>query len=169
MIDVTAFSPNDVYVIVNSLWQLQFPIVPPANNPSDSSAGSRIASIFRLRSNPLKRTKSVSKMEKSLAEANQHTLHRVDAQTPSRDSSLYAQPPARRHLSQPAREGSLRACRSHESLLSSAHSTHMIELDNENCLHPIHASIMDVPNCFRMQQTYYACRSQNERAKWMEQ
>ncbi|UMM39332.1 hypothetical protein L5515_016433 [Caenorhabditis briggsae] len=145
-----------------------FPIVPPANNPSDSSAGSRIASIFRLRSNPLKRTKSVSKMEKSLAEANQHTLHRVDAQTPSRDSSLYAQPPARRHLSQPAREGSLRACRSHESLLSSAHSTHMIELDNENCLHPIHASIMDVPNCFRMQQTYYACRSQNERAKWME-
>ncbi|PIC15751.1 hypothetical protein B9Z55_022607 [Caenorhabditis nigoni] len=71
MIDVTAFSPNDVYVIVNSLWQLQFPIVPPANNPSDSSAGSRIASIFRLRSNPLKRTKSVSKMEKSLAEANQ--------------------------------------------------------------------------------------------------
>ncbi|CAP34264.1 Protein CBG16121 [Caenorhabditis briggsae] len=99
---------------------------------------------------------------------SKRTLHRVDAQTPSRDSSLYAQPPARRHLSQPAREGSLRACRSHESLLSSAHSTHMIELDNENCLHPIHASIMDVPNCFRMQQTYYACRSQNERAKWME-
>uniref|UniRef100_A0A1I7TZV7 Anaphase-promoting complex subunit 13 n=1 Tax=Caenorhabditis tropicalis TaxID=1561998 RepID=A0A1I7TZV7_9PELO len=73
MFDVTAFSPNDVYVIVNSMWQLQFPIVPPANNPSDSSASGRIANLLSrpFRSNPLKRTKSVSKMEKSLAEANQ--------------------------------------------------------------------------------------------------
>uniref|UniRef100_A0A8R1ECF8 Ras/Rap GTPase-activating protein SynGAP-like PH domain-containing protein n=1 Tax=Caenorhabditis japonica TaxID=281687 RepID=A0A8R1ECF8_CAEJA len=107
-----------------------FPIAPPASNTSDSSTSGKIANLLSrpFRSNPLKRTKSVSKMEKSLAEANQHTLHRVDANASSRESSVYAQPPARRHLSQPSREGSLRACRSHESLLSSAHSTHLIEL-----------------------------------------
>ncbi|CAI2357607.1 unnamed protein product [Caenorhabditis sp. 36 PRJEB53466] len=147
-----------------------FPIVQPANNPSDSSASGRIANLLSrpFRSNPLKRTKSVSKMEKSIAEANQHTLHRVDANANSRDSSLYAQPPARRHLSQPAREGSLRACRSHESLLSSAHSTHLIELNDDNRLHPVHASIFEVPNCFRLASTYYSCRTPLERAKWME-
>ncbi|EGT57922.1 CBN-GAP-2 protein [Caenorhabditis brenneri] len=97
-----------------------------------------------------------------------NSLHRVDANTPSRDSSLYAQPPARRHLSQPAREGSLRACRSHESLLSSAHSTHMIELNDESLLLPIHQSLFEVPNCFRLQSTYYSCRTPVERTKWID-
>lgn len=107
-------------------------------------------------------------MEKALADAHQNSLHRPDCNSSSRDSSLYAQPPARRHLSQPAREGSLRACRSHESLLSSAHSTHMIELNDESSLIPIHHSVFEVPNCFRLQSTYYSCRTPVERNKWMD-
>ncbi|KAF1746849.1 hypothetical protein GCK72_023307 [Caenorhabditis remanei] len=68
-----------------------FPMVPPANNPSDSSASGRIASILArpFRTNPLKRTKSVSKMEKSLAEANQHAFHRRK-QSKSRRNSIFS-------------------------------------------------------------------------------
>uniref|UniRef100_A0A915PXQ4 Ras/Rap GTPase-activating protein SynGAP-like PH domain-containing protein n=1 Tax=Setaria digitata TaxID=48799 RepID=A0A915PXQ4_9BILA len=69
----------------------------------------------------------------------------------------------------PENDNSFRSSRSHESLLAFSSGTHMIDLDGtENCINPIHPSPTNVPNCFRLESTHYACRNLRERNRWVE-
>ncbi|CAH2068428.1 unnamed protein product, partial [Iphiclides podalirius] len=113
---------------------------------------SRLASFFfskrSFRSNPLKRTKSATKLERerALAAAPTH-------------------PPAH----------ALRTSRSHESLLS-AHSPAVSTMDlgppNQVEIRALHSSVLGRPHCFALSAEnraprYFACASRRERDRWI--
>ncbi|XP_050351278.1 ras GTPase-activating protein raskol isoform X2 [Nymphalis io] len=113
---------------------------------------SRLASFFfskrSFRSNPLKRTKSATKLE--------------------RERALAAVP------THPASHA-LRTSRSHESLLS-AHSPAVSTMDlgppNQVEIRALHSSVLGRPHCFALSAEnraprYFACASRKERDRWI--
>ncbi|CAI4233262.1 unnamed protein product [Auanema sp. JU1783] len=141
----------------------------------NSTTPQRLANFFArpFRTNPLKRTKSVSKLEKqpTVPGEPQHTLNRVDLPHIQRSQeNLLSVGYGSRNYSSQSRDflPSLRSSKSHESLLSFTTASHMIDLNENPRLHPVHPSVLSVPNCFRVANTYYACRTPAEQAKWIE-
>ncbi|CAG9783191.1 unnamed protein product [Diatraea saccharalis] len=113
---------------------------------------SRLASFFfskrSFRSNPLKRTKSATKLERERA------LAAVPTHPPSH---------------------ALRTSRSHESLLS-AHSPAVSTMDlgppNQVEIRALHSSVLGRPHCFALSAEnraprYFACASRKERDRWI--
>ncbi|XP_043231373.1 ras GTPase-activating protein raskol-like isoform X2 [Amphibalanus amphitrite] len=108
---------------------------------------SRFTNFFTKRSfkgNPLKRTKSVTKLERNRS--------RIDADGPA-----------------PSR---LRSSRSHESLLSGHSMVSSTELGaGEVTIKPLHSSILGQEHCIQISSPsgtrYYSCRSADERDRWI--
>ncbi|KAG6461390.1 hypothetical protein O3G_MSEX012593 [Manduca sexta] len=113
---------------------------------------SRLASFFfskrSFRSNPLKRTKSATKLERERALA-----------------AVPTHPPTH----------ALRTSRSHESLLS-AHSPAVSTMDlgppNQVEIRALHSSVLGRPHCFALSAVnraprYFACASRKERDRWI--
>ncbi|XP_026323924.1 probable Ras GTPase-activating protein isoform X5 [Hyposmocoma kahamanoa] len=113
---------------------------------------SRLASFFfskrSFRSNPLKRTKSATKLERE----------RALAAVPTHPTSH-----------------ALRTSRSHESLLS-AHSPAVSTMDlgppNQVEIRALHSSVLGRPHCFALSAEnraprYFACASRKERDRWI--
>ncbi|XP_076346842.1 ras GTPase-activating protein nGAP-like isoform X3 [Tachypleus tridentatus] len=122
------------------------PILGPRN--MDASTPSRFANFFSKRSfksNPLKRTKSVTKLERKRCTIDGDSV-----------------PPSR-----------LRTSRSHESLLQSSPSVlQRLDLSQGDVqVMSLHGSLLGQDHCFQLTSsggtTYYSCRTAEERDKWV--
>ncbi|XP_044729719.1 ras GTPase-activating protein raskol [Chrysoperla carnea] len=135
------------------------------NTSSDNITPSRILNFFAKRSfraNPLKRTKSVAKLERGkrtvLSNANTNTGSTNGSSTGSSSSRL-------------------RSSRSHESLLSGHSLITSLDLGSNPGnveIKEVHPSVLGRPHCFQVKLSsdehnprYFSCQSQDERDKWI--
>uniref|UniRef100_A0A915ECY1 Ras GTPase-activating protein n=1 Tax=Ditylenchus dipsaci TaxID=166011 RepID=A0A915ECY1_9BILA len=63
----------------------------------------------------------------------------------------------------------LRPTRSHENLMVNQHPSLMFDFSSpNNRLQPIHPSVLNVPNCFKVNDEIYSCTSPQARTRWIE-
>uniref|UniRef100_A0A915KJ76 Uncharacterized protein n=1 Tax=Romanomermis culicivorax TaxID=13658 RepID=A0A915KJ76_ROMCU len=172
--------------------------LPNSGSHLPSPTSSRFVNFFArpFRNNPLKRTKSVSKLERikrSALDKESWSFNKPSTCPPTTSTNFMpcrqAPSPAECRPQQLFNNGSswttknrarpspsnIRNTRSHESLLTySTSTTHAIDLSNRDCtVTPLHSSLLGSAHCFQIKTgtgatKYYACRTAMERNRWME-
>ncbi|XP_042227710.1 ras GTPase-activating protein nGAP-like isoform X2 [Homarus americanus] len=126
--------------------------------PADSTPN-RLVNFFSKRSfksNPLKRTKSVTKLERTKRGGRGGVGGLLEPDPLSLGSTAR-----------------LRSSRSHESLLSSHNMMNTLDLAaGEVTIKPLHASILGQEHCFQVTSPtgirYFSCRTADERDRWVD-
>nr|XP_053627579.1 uncharacterized protein LOC128685096 isoform X4 [Cherax quadricarinatus] len=126
--------------------------------PPDSTPN-RLVNFFSKRSfksNPLKRTKSVTKLERTKRGGRGGVGGLLEPDPLSLGSSAR-----------------LRSSRSHESLLSSHNMMNTLDLAaGEVTIKPLHASVLGQEHCFQVTSPtgtrYFSCRTADERDRWVD-
>ncbi|XP_064092568.1 uncharacterized protein LOC135205657 isoform X4 [Macrobrachium nipponense] len=127
--------------------------------PTDSTPN-RLVNFFSKRSfksNPLKRTKSVTKLERTRRGGKGGVGGLLESDPLSLGSAT----------------ARLRSSRSHESLLSSHNMMNTLDLAaGEVTIKPLHASILGQEHCFQVTSPtgtrYFSCRTADERDRWVD-
>lgn len=136
------------------------PATPILGGRHADSTPSRLVSFFSKRSfknNPLKRTKSVTKLERTKRGSRGGVGGLLESDPLSLGTSA----------------ARLRSSRSHESLLSSHNMMNTLDLAaGEVTIKPLHPSILGQEHCFQVTSPtstrYFSCRSADEMDRWVD-
>ncbi|CAL4060278.1 unnamed protein product [Meganyctiphanes norvegica] len=133
--------------------------------PHESPTPNKLVNFFSKRSfksNPLKRTKSVTKLERAKLRG-----------IPGGGSGFYPTGEAGVDPLTPGGTARLRSSRSHESLLSSQNVMNTLDLTTGDVtIKPLHSSILGQDHCFQVTSQsgirYFSCRTADERDRWVD-
>ncbi|CAL4059720.1 unnamed protein product, partial [Meganyctiphanes norvegica] len=133
-----------------------------STDPASQTTPNRLVNFFSKRSfksNPLKRTKSVTKLERSRRGGGVGSLFNTGGDGGTDPLALGG--------------SRLRSSRSHESLLASHNMMNTLDLAaGEVTIKPLHSSILGQDHCFQVTSPtgtrYFSCRTAEERDRWVE-